>query len=263
MPARPVARVPSAAIDDRARALRALVGLIRRRCFGTEAQRLQAGYAILERVAARALPGYLLTDFSKTWSEDAEFLAAFYRLEENPVSAERKFFLRELMKLVAELEGDTAEAGVYRGAASWFICDARRGRGSTHWAFDSFEGLPEPRADDGGYWRPGEYAVGVQAATETLAEFDVAIRQGWIPEVFTGAEIDALVFAHIDVDLYEPTLASIEFFYPQIVPGGVIVCDDYGYSTCPGATRALDEYMAGRPEPIIHRTSGQGVIVKR
>jgi hypothetical protein len=47
------------------------------------------------------------------------------------------------MKLVAAIPGDTAEAGVFTGATSWIICDARRGMG-THWGFDSFDGLAEP-----------------------------------------------------------------------------------------------------------------------
>jgi hypothetical protein len=67
----------------------------------------------------------------------------------------------------------------------------------------------------------------------------------------------------VDVDLYEATLGSLDFFYPRLVPGGMLVCDDYGFTTCPGATRAVDEFMSGRPEPIIHLPTGQGLVIKR
>jgi hypothetical protein len=67
---------------------------------------------------------------------------------------------------------------------------------------------------------------------------------------------------HIDVDLYQPTLDSIRFFYPRLAPGGIILCDDYGYSSCPGAKGAFDEYMKDRPEKIIHAPTGQAFIIK-
>jgi hypothetical protein len=88
---------------------------------------------------------------------------------------------------------------------------------------------------------------------------------GWIPEVFRKAEADIgqLAFVHIDVDLYEPTRESLEFLYPRVASGGIIVCDDYGFISCPGAVRAIDEYMAGRPEPVLHCPTGQGVIIKQ
>ena len=47
------------------------------------------------------------------------------------------------------------------------------------------------------------------------------------------------------------------------VPGGLLVFDDYGFSTCPGATRAVDEFMASRPEPVIEVPTGQAFVIKR
>jgi hypothetical protein len=43
----------------------------------------------------------------------------------------------------------------------------------------------------------------------------------------------------------------------------VIVCDDYGFTPCPGAKEAVDDFMAGRPENVIHSPTGQGVVIKR
>jgi hypothetical protein len=48
-----------------------------------------------------------------------------------------------------------------------------------------------------------------------------------------------------------------------MVPGGIIVMDDYGFTNCPGAYRAAHEFMATRPESIIHLPTGQGVIIRR
>ena len=96
-----------------------------------------------------------------------------------------------------------------------------------------------------------------------LAQFDAVVEKGWIPEVFHPARDRRYCFVHIDVDLYAPTLASLEFFYPRLNPGGVLICDDYGFSTCPGATRAVDEFLEDKPEAVVHVPTGQGFFVKR
>jgi O-methyltransferase len=243
--------------------LRDVVYLLRRWRGGDERERRYAGVGLLERAAKLLVPGYVVSDDGKLWSSDERFLELCRRLEPgSDRSAERKFFLRELLRLVSDLPGDTAEAGVYRGASSWLICDHFRGSGRKHYAFDSFQGLSLPKPADGNYWRRGDMASAEAEVRALLEPFDAVVCKGWIPEVFEQADVGELCLAHVDVDLYDPTLASLEFVYPRIVPGGVLVCDDYGLTTCPGATRAMDEYMNGREEHILHCPTGQGVIIK-
>jgi O-methyltransferase len=142
------------------------------------------------------------------------------------------------------------------------ICRARGGR-STHWAFDSFEGLSAPSERDGDFWSAGDLPSSEAAARTLLEPLGAVVLKGWIPEVFGEARIERLVFAHVDVDIHDPTLASFEYFYDLLVPGGVLVCDDYGFTVCEGAKAAVDEFMADRPEPVIHSPTGQGVVIKQ
>src|SRR3954470_9175478 len=225
--------------------------------------------AIGERVRKRLMgsrrvlpPGYPVTELMKVWYEDRALFAEMRRFDPTERSFDRKFFLRELLKLVDHLEGDTAEAGVYEGASSLLICEAPGGR-STHWAFDSFEGLPAPSPRDGSAWSAGDLASSEASARELLEPLGAVVLKGWIPEVFARARIERLVFAHVDVDIHEPTLASFEYFYELLVPGGVIVCDDYGFALCPGAKEAVDSFMAERPEQVIHSPTGQGIVIKQ
>ena len=206
-------------------------------------------------------PGYPVTELTKVWYEDRAFFEEMRRFDPTERSFDRKFFLRELLKLVDHLDGDTAEAGVYEGCASWIVCQAR-GRRSTHWAFDSFEGLSAPSPRDGSFWSAGDLAVSEASARELLEPLGAVVSKGWIPEVFARSRIERLVFAHVDVDIYEPTLASFEYFYDLVVPGGLIVCDDYGFTPCAGAKEAVDEFMAARPESVIHSPTGQGIVIK-
>ena len=46
-------------------------------------------------------------------------------------------------------------------------------------------------------------------------------------------------FVHIDVDIYEPTYACLEYFHPRMVEGGLIVIDDYGFPSWPGPVGGL------------------------
>ena len=80
-----------------------------------------------------------------------------------------------------------------------------------------------------------------------------------IPEV----ESKKFAFVHVDVDLYQPTLDSLKFFYPRLLPGGVIVVDDYGYSVFPGAKRAVDEFLRGTDCSVFYETPmGSCFIIK-
>jgi O-methyltransferase len=243
--------------------LRAAWYLWRRGRSADDMTALQARHNLVDLIRAYVFPSFRLTDFGKLWWEDDEFFGDHGRFADSDFNAERTFFLRQLLKLVDHLEGNTAEAGVYRGSASWFMCDARAGRDSTHFAFDSFEGLSQPRSEDSSDWKAGMLRADEVLVRNALAPYQAEIVRGWIPKVFGSTDIAPLVFAHVDVDLYEPTLASVAHFYPALVSGGILICDDYGLTTCPGARQAFDEYMESRPEPIITCPTGQGFVLKR
>ncbi len=247
--------------------IRELASLVRRRLWAEDPRdRDAAGFRLLARFAAWAQPGYIPGKATKTWFTDAEFLRDYDRLmpADRRRSAERKYLLRSLLSLADGLPGDTAECGVYTGASSWFICRHFADAGKTHHGFDSFQGLPEPAAVDGGYWRRGDAAAGEAQARATLDGFDVELYPGWIPERFAEVADRRFCFVHIDVDLHDPTRDSIEFFYPRLVPGGLMVFDDHGSAgQSPGATRAIGDFISGRPEPLIRAPTAQAFIVKR
>jgi hypothetical protein len=117
---------------------------------------------------------------------------------------------------------------------------------------------------DGAYWRPNDLACPEDRVRANLVGLDpVAIHKGWIPSGFSDVEEVTFSFVHLDVDLYQPTLDSLQFFYPRLPPGGILLCDDYGFVTCPGARKAMDEFFADKPEPIIQSPSGQGFVIKK
>jgi len=83
-----------------------------------------------------------------------------------------------------------------------------------------------------------------------------------VPEVLEEVRDQRFAFLHLDVDLYAPTRDSLRFFYPRLQPGAVVVCDDYGFTSCPGATAAVDEVMQGLPESMLSLPCGGGFFIR-
>lgn len=223
-------------------------------------------YQVAEALTAAVYPKYKFSEYARIFLEDEEFLEYYRRFmdPDNWHSLDRKYTLRELLKLCIHLDGDAVECGTYRGMSAYLICKAYKGSGRRVHLFDSFEGLPTPQDVDGTYWSKGDLNAPEQATRETLAEFDnYVIHKGWIPDKFSDIADRRFAFAHIDVDLYEPTLASLEFLYPRMVTGGLILLDDHGFKTCPGAKLAADRFFLDRPEQIILLPTGQAFVIKQ
>ncbi len=183
------------------------------------------------------------------------------------MNTDRRWNLGQLMRLVDNVSGDTAECGCYKGAGSYLMCSTNAEQSQCkrlHHVFDSFEGLSAPSAIDGKHWALYDLAASEDEVIDALSDFEgsYVLHKGWIPLRFQDVVKDSFAFVHIDVDIYEPTKESVSFFYPRLSPGGILLCDDYGFTTCPGATKAIDEYLADKPEKMVAMSSGGGFLIK-
>lgn len=226
-------------------------------------------FFLMRVVAGLILPTYRFHWPQLLWWDDEAFTAYLKKFDQlDDSNSHRHWMVAQLMRQVSDVSGDTAECGVFKGASSYLICKANqnaRGR-RVHHVFDSFSGLSEPSARDGSFWSKGDLCCALDVVRANLSEFgDEAVRfhEGWIPERFADVGHRRFSFVHIDVDLYEPTRDSLAFFYPRMQAGGIILCDDYGFTTCPGATVAFDEYLLDKPEPIIGLPCGGGFLIKK
>lgn len=186
-----------------------------------------------------------------------------------------RYFLYSL-----DLEGARAECGVFQGFSALFACRAaalkagRYGGEGLH-LIDSFEGFPQPQPEDfipirGGNetkYAPafvaGDAAVSFEQVRSVFRAFPgVQFHRGFIPEVLAQLPETSWAFVHIDVDLHDPTLASLDYFYPRMVKGGVIVCDDYGSKLFPGARKAWESYCTENGIAFVTLETGQSVLIK-
>jgi hypothetical protein len=160
------------------------------------------------------------------------------------------------------LGGAMAEAGVFAGGSARLICEAK-GDAPLH-LFDVFEtlqggvGRDAARADEvfdhfGSAHVPRADVVGLLAPYA-----GVHVHAGVFPDSARGLEAERFSFVHLDLDLESSTGDALAFFHPRMVPGGIIIGDDYQWH---GVRRAFDEYFRDRPDTRIELPWGQVMVV--
>ncbi len=206
------------------------------------------------------------------WALDPDIAALGEQLARHDavalVDRHRLFILKQLLRSTVSLPGEVWELGVYRGGTAAFI----RNLLARYFApeppafrmFDTFSGMP-PANPAWDLHVEGDFADVSLTSVQALVGADpfLEFRPGLVPETFGGLEAATLRFAHIDLDLHASISASIKFAYPRLVTGGLLLFDDYGFATCPGARRAVDDYFLGREEPVVTLPTGQSFIIKR
>ena len=199
------------------------------------------------------------------------------KMRDMPQRRARFFHLTQMLQITRGVPGNTAEAGVFRGLSSFLICHFLRreiatSNGETHFMIDSFEGLSKPVEKDGKFpvkrHEEGAFThTSVEIVQETLSDFGgVNIHKGWIPKVFAELPEQKYRFVHIDVDVYEPTLASFRYFFPRMSPGGIMMCDDFGpwaKNNWPGCIRAVKEFADESGQAYAVMNTGNVMFIKR
>lgn len=163
------------------------------------------------------------------------------------------------------------EVGAYLGGSARFIAEASRLRGLAPRFFvcDTFSGhaRTDPAFDLDKHRDKRKFTnTSPDLVAEYLAPFpNVELVVGDImdtAEQVTGRE-STFGFVHVDVDVYPPTDFCLRHFAPRLAPGAWLVVDDYGFTTCPGAKKAVDEFVAAHPEfSMVHLLTGQAIVFR-
>jgi O-methyltransferase len=200
------------------------------------------------------------------WFGEGEF-ARYYAVAapRTIVSRESCFVLWTLIRQALNVPGDFWECGVYKGGTAAMVAAVLRDSKSRKklLLFDTFQGMPD--TDPGRDWhKAGDFGdTSAEAVTEYVGGGDLCnIHQGFMPDTFRGLESSSIAFAHLDVDIYKSIYDCLKFIWPRLTVGGVIVCDDYGLITCPGARAAVDDFFATEVCVPLCLSTGQAVIFK-
>jgi O-methyltransferase len=174
--------------------------------------------------------------------------------------------LQNVVASAAEAERiHLVEVGVYRGGSACFLARAARelapGRVRMV-AVDTFEGHSALDLPDGpeGPHHPSAFAdTSYEDVAAYLSELDfVELIKGRIQDVGAPLLDRPVHLAHVDVDIYAPTAYALQLVDDRRVEGTTIVVDDYGFVTCPGVKKAVDEFVAARAGRFFKLALGTG-----
>lgn len=180
------------------------------------------------------------------------------------ISTDRLFILEKLLIQSLRLDGDVVECGVYKGGtAAWFnnIMNKQNSKKKL-FLFDTFSGMPftDSKKD---LHKKGDFAdTSLSSVQKYLNSPRCIYFPGLIPTTFKRFNKNKICFCHIDLDIYRPILASLDFFWPRLTCGGIFVFDDYGFSTCPGAREAVDKFFKRKRSAPIYIPTGQAIVFK-
>ena len=162
-------------------------------------------------------------------------------------------YFSEFFELIKGVPGDVIEVGFGRGNSYLCLLTLASRSNRKLIGFDSFQGFPEATHYDKSIRNPqkGEWSVRtLEEATNQVEYFDKLSKSEWrlvkgfLEESLPNyTESNPLALLHIDVDLYSGHKAALEKFFPILAEGGLVVFDDYGEESWPGATHAVDEYF--------------------
>ncbi len=163
--------------------------------------------------------------------------------------------------MASGVAGTVVECGVFKGASLTRWAKFRElllsGMSQKIIGFDIFGRFPEATLDKDVEQRKqyldaaGDQSISVDQLKAVLNHYNlgenIELVKGdilkTIPEYVHEHPELKIAMLIVDVDIYEPTKVALEYLYPLVVPGGVVVLDDY--AVWEGATRAVDEYFDG------------------
>jgi predicted O-methyltransferase YrrM len=169
-----------------------------------------------------------------------------------------------LLESTLQLPGDVIECGVYRGRSVTRIGRilAEQATDKKLYACDSFEGFPGEmvgRVDVGLFRLLSRIRKKFRTCSDTPSRLERFFElyniqgetvKGFFHETLPRFQQSDFCFIHLDCDIYQSYLQCLDILYDRLAPGGVIVFDDYDSPKWPGATKAVDEFFANRPEEV-------------
>jgi hypothetical protein len=233
-----------------------------------------SGHDVPAADAAAYNEDFLMTTHNADFLRDPRFVAAYAR-GMAAVGGDYRFRWRVHVGLwaatrAARLPGDFVECGVNRGFMSsaimqyldWNRLDRR------FFLLDTFRGLDDDLLTDeekrmgktGGFNNYTECFAEVQA---NFAEFrNVVLIRGTVPATLPQADTPVVCYLHIDMNCVAPEVAAINYFWSRLVPGAIVLLDDYGSPGYEPQKHGMDAFARDHGVEILSIPTGQGMMIK-
>lgn len=160
------------------------------------------------------------------------------------------------------LEGDFVECACYKGTTVRIVCDAVdfASHADRHYylydLFDHDPSLPH-------HAMPEHSKQLYASVKKRFSDFNnVTVTQGRVPEVLAEVAPKKIAFMHLDMNNAEAEIGALEVLFERMVPGAVLILDDYGWLGYRAQKLAEDPWLAKYGYRVLELPTGQGLLVK-
>lgn len=218
------------------------------------------GGGFLERFGIRSWSRLMMAALAARKEQTAlKLIRQVFRDNRSLMTSYEMWIIYSVTRAQLKMPGAIAEVGVYQGASAKIISELK-GDKALH-LFDTFEGLPQASEHDRGIHKQGQYSCSLENVQDYLKGYsNLHYYKGIFPDSAINVTDDQFCLAHFDVDLYEGTKACLEYFYPRMIPGGIMITHDFDILA--GVRKAFEEFLADKPESLIEMPTTQCMIVK-
>ncbi len=211
--------------------------------------------------------------------DEPDFLKAYqlsltvndWRTELNIDMRWRYYIVCWFAKMANELEGDFVECGVYKGGYSLALASYLNFKETdkSFWLLDTFNGLVKehlsPEEISSGLFEhyQNRYEECYEAVKKTFEPYpNYKIIRGPVPDTLPQCKAEKISYLSIDMNIAEPEIAAANFFWDKMVTGGIVILDDYGFSSHINQKLAFDDWAKEKKVPILCLPTGQAIIFK-
>ena len=199
-----------------------------------------------------------------------EFLSTYKLIQRHTlVDIYRCWELWTLVGQTQKRDGGILEVGVWRGGTGALMAKKALLTGNSNPVYlcDTFEGVVKAGWHDTNY-KGGEHSDTSQNVVDnllrTLDITNVRILKGVFPDetahlIEPGARFR---LCHIDVDVYQSAKDAMAWIWDRMVPGGLVVYDDYGFKACEGITKYVNEQVTESDRLVLYNLNGHAIVIK-
>lgn len=228
-------------------------------------------HQLMAEVIKLVAPGHFLADNLFTWCrnvsllDDRPFRRAWsdnIRGDTDKATVWRRYVQACAAYHCVQLPGDFVECGVYAGTGVKTVMDYLGGRDfpKTFWAYDTFDYNPV----EGRSFADQKDGMFDTVRTRFEGYGQVRLARGLLPGVLDAHCPQSIAYLHLDLNSAEHEIAVLERLFPLIVPGGILILDDYEWASVYRTQKlAEDAWFDARQYRVMPLPTGQGLVFKR